>query len=402
MIGNRAATPWRLPEEAEMSVIDQYENLGPSVEDLPYWLAFAWLSGPGLSSRKITRLFELFTSLKEAWRARDEELRKIPWLNEMGSERLISGRKEVEPLGLLEKIKNQNVAVLHFFHPDYPALLRQIHDPPLVLFHKGKLPLADLGKTVGVVGTRHPTVYGQRQAKQMSHDLAASGVTIISGMALGIDSIAHWGAINASGRTVAVLGCGVDYCYPPTNRLLYKSLIENEGQAVISEFFPGVRPEKWHFPARNRIISGMSEALLVIEAGEQSGALITAQMAFEQNREVFAVPGRVDNVMSYGTNGLIAKNQAHLCRNYKDIMIEKEWVSAPRGVNVPTIVELYGREREVFDLISSEPVHFDYLLEKTGMNTGELSATLTMLELAGVVARLPGDWYALEAQRATV
>jgi DNA processing protein len=385
-----------------MSVIDQYDYLGPSLEDLPYWLAFAWLSGPGLSSRRITTLFEQFRSLKEAWQARDEEIRKLPWLNEMGAERLISGRKEVDPMALLEKIKKQNVSVLHFFHPDYPGLLRQIHDPPLVLFHRGKLDLANLGKTVGVVGTRRPTVYGQRQAKQMSQDLASHGVTVVSGMALGVDSIAHWGAINAGGRTVAVLGCGVDYCYPSTNRMLYKALTENEGQAVVSEFFPGVKPEKWHFPARNRIISGMSEALLVIEAGEQSGALITAQMAFEQNREVFAVPGRVDNLMSVGTNGLIAKNQAHLCRNYNDIMNDRGWATAPKGVRVPTVVELYGREREVFDLISSEPVHFDYLLEKTGMNTGELSATLTMLELAGVIARLPGDWYALETQRATV
>jgi DNA processing protein len=385
-----------------MSVIDQYENLGPSVEDLPYWLAFAWLSGPGLSTRKITMLFEQFSTLKEAWRARDEEVRKLPWLNEMGIERLIAGRKEVDPLALLEKIKKQNVEVLHYFHPDYPGLLRQIYDPPLVLFHKGKLSLADLGKTVGVVGTRRPTAYGQRQVKQITHDLAASGVTIVSGMALGIDSFAHWSAINAKGRTVAVLGCGVDYCYPSTNRMLYKSLTENDGQAVISEFFPGVKPEKWHFPARNRIISGLSEALLVIEAGEQSGALITAQMAFEQYRDVYAVPGRVDSVMSAGTNGLIAKNQAHLCRNYNDIMFGKGWATVATGIKVPTVVELYGREREVFDLMSSEPVHFDYLLEKTGMNTGELSATLTMLELAGVVARLPGDWYALEAQRATV
>ena len=387
-----------------MSAIDQFEKEGPSLEDLPYWLAFAWLSGsgPGLSSRKVTTLFEQFGSLKEAWRTPDSEFKTIPWLGQEGVERLLAGRRQVDPASLLEDLKQKQIVPFHFFHPDYPSLLRQIHDPPLVLFVKGKLSLSEIGKAVGVVGTRRPTAYGQRLAKQMSRDLAANGITIISGMALGIDSIAHWGAIEGHGRTIAVLGCGVDYCYPSTNKPLYKSLTEKDGQAVVSEFFPGTKPETWRFPARNRIISGMSEALLVIEAGEQSGALITAQMAFEQNREVFAVPGRVDTPMSVGTNALIAKNQAHLCRNYMDIMIEKEWVTSKKGVKVPTVVQLYGREREVFDLISSEPVHFDYLLEKTGMNTGELSATLTMLELAGVVARLPGDWYALEAQGATV
>jgi DNA processing protein len=221
-------------------------------------------------------------------------------------------------------------------------------------------------------------------------------------MALGVDSLAHWGAIEANGRTVAVLGCGVDVCYPSSNKPLYKSLTEADDQAVVSEFLPGTKPETWRFPARNRIISGMSQALVVVEAGESSGALITAQMAFEQNREVFAIPGRVDSPMSIGTNGLIARNMAHLCRNYMDIMNEMDWVASARGEKLPAVVELYGREREVFELVSPQPVHFDYLLEKTGMNTGELSATLTMLELAGVVARLPGDWYARETQGATV
>lgn len=374
------------------------------LEDLPYWLAFAWLSGPGLSARRVTRLFEHYQSLKEAWNVPDNEIRKLPWLNEAGVERLVAGRREIDPLALLEQIEAQNIQTFHFMHPEYPLQLRHIYDPPLVLFVKGKLSFEEMSKTkiVGVVGTRRPTAYGQRLAKQISKGLAECGVTVVSGMALGVDSLAHWGAIEGNGRTAAVLGCGVDYCYPSSNKPLYKSLVEKEGQAVISEFFPGSKPETWRFPARNRIISGLSEALLVVEAGESSGALITAQMAFEQNRAVFAIPGRVDSPMSVGTNGLMFKNQAQLCRNYMDIMDVMNWVSSTGGVKVPTVVQLYGREKEVFDLISNEPVHFDYLLEKTGMNTGELSATLTMLELAGVVARLPGDWYAREAQGATV
>jgi DNA processing protein len=262
--------------------------------------------------------------------------------------------------------------------------------------------MEDMSHNVGIVGTRTPTALGQKLAKEISSGLAQSGVTIVSGMALGIDSLAHWGALESKGKTVAVLGSGVDYCYPSSNRHLYQALTEGGNGAVISEFFPGTKPEKWHFPARNRIISGMSQALAVIEAGEISGALITAKMAFEQSREVFAVPGRLNDRMSAGTNDLIAKNMAHLLRSYTDILEDMGWVSTGVSQTVPTIVELYGREREVFELMSLEPVHFDHLAEKTGMNTGELSATLTMLELGGLISRLPGDWYCLEGQTVTV
>ena len=162
------------------------------------------------------------------------------------------------------------------------------------------------------------------------------------------------------------------------------------------KYFPGTRPQPWHFPARNRIISGLTPAVAVIEAGESSGALITAHIAFEQSREVFAIPGRIDSPTSIGTNNLIAKNIAHLFRNAADILKEMQWVSKSPETETATIVSLQGRELEIYELMSAEPVHFDYLIEKTGMNTGELSAILTMLELAGVVSRLPGDWYARE------
>jgi DNA processing protein len=230
-------------------------------------------------------------------------------------------------------------------------------------------------------------------AKEISNGLAASGVGVVSGMAVGVDSLAHWAAIEGGGKTVAVLACGVDVCYPSSNKPLYNKLIDGRYGAVVSEFPPGTKPEEWRFPARNRIVAGLSDAVVVIEAGQESGALITASIAFEQSRAVFAVPGRVDNEQSKGCHALIRNGKAHLCESYTDLLRTMEWVAVGTVSGVPTVVELYGRERELYDLISSEPVHFDYLCEKSGMPAPELSATLTMLELAGVVTRHPGDWY---------
>lgn len=368
--------------------------------ELAYWLAFAWLSGSGLGFARVKRLFEHFESLEQAWKTPEGQLRKLPWLDDKAKESLIAHRKITEPAQLLENLHSQGIKAFHYYHHGYPARLREIHDPPIVLFQKGNLVLHEMDPVVAIVGTRRPTAYGQKLAKEISNGLAESGATVVSGMALGIDSLAHWGAIEIQGRTLAVLGSGVDDCYPSSNKHLYKTLIESEGRAVVSEFLPGTKPQTWHFPARNRIISGLAEAIVVIEAGESSGALITANMAFEQSREVFAVPGRVDTPMSIGTNQLIVQNKAHLCRNYMDIINEMGWASSSGGTARNAIVQLYGREQEVYELIAAEPVHFDYLLEKTGMNTGELSATLTMLELASLVTRLAGDWYARESQRA--
>lgn len=379
-----------------MPVFDEQLNEQGQLKELSYWLAFAWLSGAGLGFAKIKALYECFQSLEEAWKAPEYELRKLTWLNELAKQKLIAYRKQTNPDELLSRVMDKGIKAFHYYHPGYPRLLREIHDPPIVLFQKGNLSLENLGATIGIVGTRRPTAYGQKLVKEMARGLAENGVTVVSGMALGIDSLAHRGAIEVHGTTVAVLGSGVDVCYPSSNKPLYKSLTEASGQAIVSEFLPGTWPEKWHFPARNRIIAGMSEAILVIEAGEESGALITARMAMDENRDVYAMPGRVDSPMSAGCNDLIVRNTAHLCKNYTDIMKDMGWAVSQRTERRPTVVQLHGREGEVFDLISAEPVHFDYLLDKTGMNTGELSATLTMLELASVIRRLPGDWYAQE------
>ncbi|HEY9776043.1 MAG TPA: DNA-processing protein DprA [Planktothrix sp.] len=365
-----------------------------SDEEQAYWLAFDRLPGTGIGVSKLKQVFERDHTIKSLWCANADELAKYKIFTAQMIESWLEKRSQIDPESVLNDLKKTDIQAYPFFHPRYPYRLREIHDPPAVLYMLGELTPDDLRHATAVVGTRKPTSYGERLVKQMTENLALSGVGIVSGMAIGIDSLAHWAAIEGGGKTVAVLACGVDVCYPSSNKPLYQKLVGGEHGAVISEFPPGTKPEEWRFPARNRIVSGLSDAVLVIEAGEKSGALITASIAFEQNRTVFAVPGRVDNPQSKGCHMLIRDGKAHLCEGFLDLMRTMEWISAGPVRGVPTVVELFGRERELYELISSEPVHFDYLCEKSGMPAPELSATLTMLELAGVVTRHPGDWYA--------
>ncbi len=364
-----------------------------SDEELAYWLAFDQLPGIGLGGKRVRAIHKHLESLATGWRASKAVLKYVEGLTEDVIDKFIEARGKIDPQALLEKLRAAEVNAYPICHAYYPALLREIYDPPCVLYARGQLIPSDLPCAIGVVGTRRPTAYGQRLAKEFAHQLAASGATVVSGMAYGVDSLAHRGALEAGGRTVAVLGCGPDVCYPSSNRPLYNMLCEDNLSLVVSEFFPGTQPDSWRFPARNRIISGMSKALLVIEAGEQSGALITAHMAFEQNRQVFAIPGRIDSPMSAGTNRIINRLIAQLVTSVDDILKNMHWAPGRAATALPTMVELFGHERDLYELLSNEPVHFDVLCERTGIPAGELSATLTMLELAGVVSRLPGDWY---------
>lgn len=365
-------------------------------EELGAWLAFDRISGIGLGSQKIIAIAEHLGNLEFAWQANRDQLRFVPGLTLEVIDQFIAKRNEIDPETLLGSLRSKGILALPRTHPHYPTELKHIYDPPCVLYIQGQLSPTDLQHAVAVVGTRRPTAYGQRNAKDIARGLAESGVTIISGMAIGIDSFAHRAAIEGGGKTIAVLGCGVDVCYPSSNRPLYQLLASGAHGAVISEYFPETKPDTWRFPARNRIISGLSQAIVVVEAGETSGSLITANLGFDQGHAVYAVPGRIDSPMSIGTNALIAGHKAQLIRSYKDILFDKGWATTSSVGETPAIIELYGREREVHDLLSAEPIHFDVLCEKTGIPVGELSAALTMLELAGLVTRLAGDQFIRE------
>jgi len=369
-------------------------------EELKYWLALDLCSGCGLRASRMINLYDRFETMKTFWHASASELKDMSrspyylgWITDDLIAKFVAKRSEIDPDSLPDKLEKVNVRAFPMAHPLYPHTLREIHEPPFVLYVKGEMSMDNLAYGVGVVGTRTPSTYGQKQAKEFGRELAQAGVTVISGMAIGVDSFAHYGAIEAGGKTAAVLACGPDVCYPSSNKPLYAKMSEDPKGLILSEYFPGITPEKWRFPARNRIISGIGQALLVIEAGKQSGSLITARSAFEQDRQVFALPGRIDQPMSQGTNRLIADNLAQLVTDVPDIMKALNWATTTRPRSEPIVLELFGREKDVHELLSNEPVHFDQLTEKTGMTAGELSSTLTMLELAGIAERLPGDWY---------
>jgi DNA processing protein len=366
-------------------------------EELKYWLALAQCT----TGANLWNFYEKFHSLRPFWKANYDDLITIrgteklglDWLNYRFIDKFLQKRQTVDPDKLLAALEESGAQAFAMPHPFYPAMLRHVSDPPAVLYQLGGLPLSELEPSIGIVGTRNPTLYGQKHAKAFARDLAAAGVTIVSGMAVGVDSLAHWGAIEAGGRTIAVVAGGPDHCYPSSNRPLYKKLTESKLTCVISEYFPGIEPEKWHFPMRNRIIAGMTKGLLVVEAGEKSGSLITGHQAFDYGRSVYALPNNLESPQSVGTHRLITETKARLVTKVETILSDLSIAGHSRRKEAPRAIELFGREHEVFELITDEPVHFDQLAERTGMAVGELSSTLTMLELAGVVERLAGDSY---------
>ncbi len=299
----------------------------------------------------------------------------------------------------LKALERLPIRVLTILDPDYPARLKMIHDPPPLLSVCGTLDEADY-HAVAVVGTRHMTPAGRVVTEQLSRGLAAAGLTVVSGLARGIDGVAHRSALEAGGRTIAVLGCGIDRTYPPEHQSLRK-MIEEQG-AVLSELPLGAYPHAYHFPKRNRIIGGLSLGVVVVEAAPQSGSLITARLAAEQGREVFAVPGAVQSEQSRGTNGLI-KQGAKLVETVEDILDELSSQFEPsfrarmqdRQATLTRPVQsgrlsLEKDEAMLYAALSLEPMHIDELIATTGLPAALVSGLLLSLELKGVIRQLPG------------
>jgi len=354
-----------------------------------YWLAWQILL-PG-SSSKLWSLVKYFGSPKSAWLARGKDLAPVLQLRPNILENLLQRRARIEPEYELEKLKDNNIEFICYHDANYPESLRSIFDPPPGLFVRGRL--KEKAAAVALVGSRKATVYGRKVAEQLGRDLAKSGVIVVSGMARGIDTAAHRGAVQVGGYTVAVLGCGVDVVYPPENGKLMEQIISTG--AVISEFPPGAAPEPWHFPVRNRIISGLSRCVVVVEAAERSGALITADLALEQGREVTAVPGNISSRMSKGANGLI-KQGAKLVESAADILEEigiynlfPEEDAPESSVNI----NLSPSESKIFNVLCSEPMHLDEIISRTGFAPGEVLSLLMYLEVKGVVKQLPGKMF---------
>ncbi|OQX91858.1 MAG: DNA protecting protein DprA [candidate division Zixibacteria bacterium 4484_95] len=296
---------------------------------------------------------------------------------------------------ILQKAARFDVKVICLGQKNYPERLLNIYSPPLILYLKGALEL--LSKpSVAIVGSRTPTEYGRAMTRKIAGGLASRGLVIISGMAWGIDCEAHKAAIDNGGITAAVFGCGIDIIYPRGHRNLASKILEKG--FLLSEFPFGTKPEKHNFPRRNRIISGLVEAVVVVEAAEKSGALVTAGLAVDQGKEVFAVPGRADNLKSHGTINLL-KEGAAVATSPEDILGSLGWEISPvvgkSGISTEQIaIDLDPNEQKICDLVGAGPAHFDELVRKLGFQPSKISAIVLKLELAGLVVRRPGNYIA--------
>jgi DNA processing protein len=345
---------------------------------------------PGLGPRLTAALLERFGSAARALQSGPEELRQIPHIGNQLAHDLHQALREAEVPAELDLIARHQVRLLILGSPDYPKTLAQIFDPPHLLYVKGSLIQED-AKAVAVVGSRHCTSYGRRMAERLAIGLAHKGYTIISGLARGIDGAAHRGAVKAGGRTLAVLAGGLSKVYPPEHVELARE-IEAAG-ALISEAPMGMEPLAHLFPPRNRLISGLSQGVVIVEAAERSGALITARQAVEQGRAVFAVPGPVDSAASGGTH-LLIRQGAILVRGIEDILEELEGVSATAKEIPPSAPPgLDDSQRKLWELLKQQPQHVDDLARQASRPIHEVTSALMMLEMKKAVRRLPGNMY---------
>lgn len=359
-------------------------------KNLKYWLAINTI--PDLGPVTIKKLVDHFGSIDKVWQAEPQAFSQIEGLNRKALNSFLNNRNNVNPEAELEKIAGINVVTLE--DETYPELLKHIYDPPPVLYFKGELARPD-EKTLAIVGTRKASRYGLEFAKKLASDLAGYGIMIVSGLAAGIDTAAHQGALEASGKTLAVFGCGVDYIFPSDNREL-ASKIEKSG-ALVSEFPLGTKTERSHFPRRNRIISGLSLGVIVVEGHYDSGAMITAKQALDQGREVFAVPGNVELEQSKGPHWLI-KQGAKLVESVEDVLEELNIKKMPNAEcrmtneGVPA-AQLSDEEKRVVAILSKEPKMIDKIAQETGFSAPQTASILMVLEVKNIVQQYPGQSY---------
>jgi DNA processing protein len=349
---------------------------------------------PRIGPQKIRALLSHFFDPAEVLRASPRELIKVPGIDKKLASNIAhhEGAEEFAD-EQLKRLNKSGGRIVTFWDKEYPELLKKIYDPPALLFVLGEL-IPDDKHSIAIVGTRHPTPYGQNVSETISRELARLGLTIVSGLARGIDTIAHTTTLKAGGRTIAVLGSGLDVPYPPENRKLLENISE-EG-AVLSEFPMGAKPDAPNFPRRNRIISGLSLGAVIIESAEDGGAMITATTALDQDREVFAIPGNITEKRSSGPNKLIREGRAKLVSSVEDILEElrpklRHILKKEREPEPAVEVTIF--ERTLLDVLGTEPLHIDAIAEQTAMSTSDALVNLLSLEFKGLVRQLPGKMF---------
>jgi DNA processing protein len=356
------------------------------MEDKLYWIGFTLVKGIG--AVRFQRLLDRFGDAESAWRAAPADLAGAGLSLKM-IERQVAVREKVDLSLIWEQIHAKGIQVLTWMDEAYPQRLKEIEQPPPVLYLRGEL-LPEDTWAVAIVGTRRVTPYGRQVTENIASFLAANGITVVSGLARGVDAIAHNAALKAGGRSLAVLGSGVDRIYPPENRVLAEQMIEHG--AVLSDYVPGTPPESSNFPPRNRIISGLSLAVIVVEAGETSGALITAEFAAEQGREIFAVPGNILAPQSKGTNKLIQQG-AHPLLSASDIMQALNLTRVGQHKAARKALPADAVEAKLLETMGEEPLHVDEIRNQTGLPVEKVSATLIMMELKGMVRQVGNMHY---------
>ena len=354
--------------------------------DKRYWIGFNLIKGIG--AVRMQALMRYFGNLEVAWKAPPIELARAG-LGLKVIERIVQARQSVDLEMIWAKIEAQGIKILTWEDETYPQRLKEIDQPPPVLYIRGDYSPDDLF-AVAIVGTRRVTAYGRQITEELAAYLAAHGITVISGLARGVDAIAHQTALKAGGRTIGVLGSGVDKIYPPEHRGLAEKMMESG--AILSDYAPGTPPDASNFPPRNRIISGLSLAVVVIEAGETSGALITAEFAAEQGREVFAVPGSILAPQSKGTNKLI-QNGALPLLSVNDLMQVLDLTRMGEQKTARKVIPTDETEARLMNVLSEEPVHIDEIRNQTELPIEKVSATLALMELKGMVRQVGGMNY---------
>jgi DNA processing protein len=362
------------------------------------WLALALT--PGLASRLSGRLLKEFGSPEEVFRAPLPRLErcKLPAAVAQAVFKKQAFKRAEKELVSIRGI--ENCRLLSWTDPEYPQSLLQIYDPPVLLYVRGDAQVLNL-PSISIVGARRPTLYGTQMAERMGREIAARGVVVVSGMARGIDALAHKGAMTVNGRAVGVLGTGINVCYPKENKKLYEKVLERG--AIVSEFPLGTHPAPENFPIRNRIVAGMPLGVVVVEGAQYSGSLITARLAMEFGREVFGVPGNVTQPVSFAPNQLIRQG-AKLVTNGADViedlptpvramLVQAEQPEAEQR-NLLLAASLNSSEKKIYDLLNSdEAVHIDDIVERSGLNSSEVLATLFDLEMKGIVRQMPGKQF---------
>ena len=358
--------------------------------DALHWLALKRVFGVGAILAK--RLIDAFKTPEAVFSATEESLWVVEGITARVAKNILTFNEFDEIKKEINKIEKGGITLLTLADPLYPFRLAMIDDPPLLLYAKG-VGIGSDTCNVAIVGTRNITSYGRSVTEQISSGLARAGITVVSGLARGIDAVAHQSALTAGGRTIAVLGCGIDQIYPPEHRKLYDQIMEQG--VIFSEFAMGETPTPHNFPQRNRTISGLSLGCVVIEAAQKSGALITARYALEQGREVFAVPGSIFSETSRGTHHLI-QSGAKLIENTQGI-IEELFPQMEKASSPPVaqfaMPDLACEEKQLYQLLSMEPKHIDQIIEESSLAPADVSYRLLELELKGIVRQLVGQNY---------